>query len=125
MSDDNDQDAPSSRWTCEACGCHTNTEASNSSSCGICGTRRVLSHQNGRLRRGLWAIGGLADNQYDDDEDIDMEDDDEVDSEMDHSDEDAMNGNRASNLRRRGSEMLSVSDRLSMALNPSRDFGRS
>ncbi len=85
----------------------------------------VLSHQNGRLRRGLWAIGGLADNQYDDDEDIDMEDDDEVDSEMDHSDEDAMNGNRASNLRRRGSDMLSVSDRLSMALNPSRDFGRS
>jgi hypothetical protein len=40
MSDDNDQDAPSSRWTCEACGCHTNTEASNSASCGICGTRR-------------------------------------------------------------------------------------
>ena len=40
MSDDNDPEAPSSRWTCEACGCHTNTEANNSASCGICGTRR-------------------------------------------------------------------------------------
>lgn len=80
----------------------------------------VLSHPSGRLRRGLWGIGGLADNNYDDDDDIDMEEDDDVDSEVEHSDEDVLNGNRAPNLRRRASDMLSVSDRLSMALNPSR-----
>eukprot|EP00521_Asterionellopsis_glacialis_P007185 CAMPEP_0195289262 /NCGR_PEP_ID=MMETSP0707-20130614/5611_1 /TAXON_ID=33640 /ORGANISM="Asterionellopsis glacialis, Strain CCMP134" /LENGTH=3115 /DNA_ID=CAMNT_0040349249 /DNA_START=115 /DNA_END=9462 /DNA_ORIENTATION=+ len=28
------------RWTCEACGCHTNTNETNSLSCGVCGTRR-------------------------------------------------------------------------------------
>ena len=29
-----------SRWTCEACSCHTNTEAHNPSNCGLCGTSR-------------------------------------------------------------------------------------
>ena len=31
---------PEIRWTCDACGCHTNTEIVNPSSCGICGTSR-------------------------------------------------------------------------------------
>jgi len=30
----------SARWTCEACGCRTNTEVGDPTSCGVCGTRR-------------------------------------------------------------------------------------
>ena len=81
----------------------------------------VPGHPHGRVRRGLWAIGGLAENNYDDEEDVDMEDEDEIDSEMEHSDEDAENANnRLSSMRSRGgNDMVSVVDRLSMALNPS------
>lgn len=35
-----DSGSTSRRWTCEACGCHTNTEESDTVSCGVCGTRR-------------------------------------------------------------------------------------
>ena len=34
------EEAPA-RWTCEACGCHTNTEATDPVSCGVCGTNRM------------------------------------------------------------------------------------
>lgn len=43
MSDDpgvSEDTNETSRWTCEACGCNTNSEDDNPLSCGVCGTRR-------------------------------------------------------------------------------------
>ena len=37
------------RWTCEACGCHTNTEENEPDSCGLCGTNRIRGAAAGML----------------------------------------------------------------------------
>eukprot|EP00814_Leptocylindrus_danicus_P014789 CAMPEP_0116040026 /NCGR_PEP_ID=MMETSP0321-20121206/24050_1 /TAXON_ID=163516 /ORGANISM="Leptocylindrus danicus var. danicus, Strain B650" /LENGTH=179 /DNA_ID=CAMNT_0003519635 /DNA_START=222 /DNA_END=758 /DNA_ORIENTATION=+ len=34
------EDEENAYWECEACRCHTNTEATDPVSCGVCGTRR-------------------------------------------------------------------------------------
>jgi len=34
------------RWTCEACGCRTNTEMDDPNSCGVCGTHRIIGKQS-------------------------------------------------------------------------------
>ena len=95
--------------------------------------RISVSNHHARLRRGIWTVGLDSrhnnNDQDEEEEEVDMEEDDELDSEMEHSDEDALNGNRISNMRR-SSDMLSMSERLSIALNSSslapvlaRDFG--
>ena len=38
----NVQDEEEERWTCEACGCRTNTEIEDPNSCGVCGTHRII-----------------------------------------------------------------------------------
>jgi hypothetical protein len=38
--EESDSSSAPARWTCEACGCRTNTEAEDPTSCGVCGTRR-------------------------------------------------------------------------------------
>jgi len=73
------------RWTCEACGCHTNTESNDPNSCGVCGTRRVSSLL---LRRGILRSSSGFGNHQDDDEDDHEEEDDEDDNSDDNSDDD-------------------------------------
>jgi len=95
------------RWTCEACGCHTNTEENEPDSCGLCGTNRMrgaaagfhrLSSRFGfRVSNGeggtiLLRYGAPGDDDEEDDNQEDDNDDDDL--AMDGDDEDDHNRSR-------------------------------
>eukprot|EP00592_Proboscia_alata_P009438 CAMPEP_0194361474 /NCGR_PEP_ID=MMETSP0174-20130528/9057_1 /TAXON_ID=216777 /ORGANISM="Proboscia alata, Strain PI-D3" /LENGTH=3162 /DNA_ID=CAMNT_0039133703 /DNA_START=62 /DNA_END=9550 /DNA_ORIENTATION=- len=87
MSDEDGEGETSEvRWTCEACGCHRNTETRDSLSCGVCGTRRVTSLllRRGIIRRSQQSSSRRRDNEGEGDSEDDSENSDSDSEENDN-----------------------------------------